>query len=205
MAENPAPTAPAGWYDDARLLGIKRYWDGSAWTERTLPADDVPRAPRQRAPIAVAVVAVLVAISAVVFALTRPVVEVPVAAPSSVSTPTADPIPAGDYSGFTVPALGNLSDLDKDLDDFEKAVDEGGYWRLLSNAAELRINLEELRATKPPAFFAAEYDDLLDDLDDAIQDVGDAIQGSDKKKYAAIDSAREVADQLRAAITPLEG
>lgn len=29
-------TAPAGWYDDG--TGGKRYWDGAAWTENTLPA-----------------------------------------------------------------------------------------------------------------------------------------------------------------------
>lgn len=25
--------APAGWYDDPAIPGVRRYWDGSAWTD----------------------------------------------------------------------------------------------------------------------------------------------------------------------------
>jgi hypothetical protein len=32
-APAPAPVAPAGWYPDPQLIGIVRYWDGSAWTD----------------------------------------------------------------------------------------------------------------------------------------------------------------------------
>src|SRR5207237_1260894 len=29
----PGPTPPAGWYDDREVPGVRRYWDGHAWTD----------------------------------------------------------------------------------------------------------------------------------------------------------------------------
>ncbi len=43
----PGPVvAGAGWFDDPERPGQKRYWDGSRWTERRVPAP--PVAPRSR-------------------------------------------------------------------------------------------------------------------------------------------------------------
>ena len=32
----------AGWYSDPIKPGAKRYWSGSAWTEKTVPASTGP-------------------------------------------------------------------------------------------------------------------------------------------------------------------
>lgn len=32
-AEPARPKAPAGWYDDPKLVNTRRYWDGAKWTE----------------------------------------------------------------------------------------------------------------------------------------------------------------------------
>jgi hypothetical protein len=37
------PSARSGWYPDPTVPGKKRYWDGKAWTERTIPV--TPPAP----------------------------------------------------------------------------------------------------------------------------------------------------------------
>lgn len=31
--EQAAKKAPAGWYDDPKLVNTRRYWDGQKWTE----------------------------------------------------------------------------------------------------------------------------------------------------------------------------
>ena len=42
------PKAPAGWYDDPKLVNTRRYWDGQKWTEHRLektaaaPPDEAP-------------------------------------------------------------------------------------------------------------------------------------------------------------------
>ena len=195
---SPDPKAPAGWYDDATLLGIKRYWDGSSWTEQTLPAGQVPLPRPSRVPHAVAVVAVVVAIAAVVFALTKPPdTLIEQAAPSAEPSASAIAIPAGDYGDFVDSASGDLDDFDKDLDDVKTTIDEGGYWRLLSNTAELRFNLEQLRAASEPAFLSGEWDDALDDMDDALQDLADSISGTEKQQRAALELVRESSTAAR--------
>lgn len=203
---SPDPKAPAGWYDDATMLGIKRYWDGSTWTDRTLPAGEVPQDRPSRVPTIVAAVAVLLAIAAVVFALARPAdTLIEQAAPSASPTPSAITIPPGDYSKFIDDATHDLDDFDKDLDDVETTIDDGGYWRLLSNTAELRFNLEQLRGTTAPKFLSADWDDVLDDLDDALQDLAASIQESQKVQRAALEQTRDVSADARELVELLEG
>src|SRR4051812_36713097 len=36
------PVPPAGWYDDQNDNSIKRFWDGSEWTQHTAPANAAP-------------------------------------------------------------------------------------------------------------------------------------------------------------------
>ena len=202
---SPDPTAPPGWYDDATLLGIKRYWDGSAWTDRTAPAGEVRADRPSRVPHVVAVVAVVVAIAAIVVALTRvPDTLVEQAQPSASPSASAITIPPGNYTAFVESATRDLDDFDKDLDDFESTVDDKGYWRLLSNTAELRFNLEQLRGAKAPKFLAGEWDDALDDLDDALQDLADTIEGSQKMQRAALGEIRDVSAETRELVRLLE-
>lgn len=49
------PKAPAGWYDDPKLVNTRRYWDGQKWTEHrqekgtpTAPTPGSPLAPRTK-------------------------------------------------------------------------------------------------------------------------------------------------------------
>lgn len=203
--DSPAPKAPAGWYDHESLLGIKRYWDGSAWTERTVPAAEVPQQRASRVPYVVAAVAVVVAIAAIVFALTRPVVtEIVEVTPSASPSASAVTVPPGDYSAFVKSATRDLDDFDKDLDDVETTIDQDGYWRLLSNTAELRFNLEQLRGTAAPGFLAAEWDDSLDDLDDALQDLAASIDKKQSAQREALERSREASEAARGLVELLE-
>lgn len=34
------PTVPAGWYDDPKIPGARRYFDGDAWTDKFTPPPD---------------------------------------------------------------------------------------------------------------------------------------------------------------------
>jgi len=204
----PPPSAPAGWYDDAAMLGLKRYWDGAAWTERTSPAAQLPKQKKSKAALVIAITASLIAVLAIAGALSGSIPNLtasevdPTQAPEP--TATVDPIPAGDYSQFTESAIGDLDDLEKDLDDFEDVVDEGGYFRLLSNIVEVRFNLQQLRDTEAPDFFADDWDSVVDDLGHTIDDLSDAIGGSTADLKDAIAASREAAVTMREAITPLQ-
>lgn len=39
------PKAPAGWYDDPKLVNTRRYWDGQQWTEHRLEKSAAASAP----------------------------------------------------------------------------------------------------------------------------------------------------------------
>jgi hypothetical protein len=51
MNDSPGPVAPAGWYPDSEVAGQLRYWDGSAWTRHTSPADAPPGAASLQLPL----------------------------------------------------------------------------------------------------------------------------------------------------------
>lgn len=42
---------PSGWYDDPEQPSILRYWDGSAWTDRTNPKAPMPAPQPPKAPV----------------------------------------------------------------------------------------------------------------------------------------------------------
>ncbi len=59
---DPGPRAPAGWYDEPEVPGVRQYWDGGAWTgerqswngetwvwQRTTAAGDRPEPSRRSA------------------------------------------------------------------------------------------------------------------------------------------------------------
>ena len=205
MTDRLPPRPPAGWYDDAAMLGIKRYWDGSAWTERTLPAAEVPgsRPPRRPGLVIVTVASLLIAVAAIVFAVTRPA-AVESATPTATPQETSQPVvPPGDYADFVDDATRDLDDIDKDLDDMDLTLDEGGYWRLLSNEVELRVNLEQLRAATAPKAVADDWDDLLDTLGVEIGDIGDVIGEKEKTVRAAVADTRAAVAEARALVALL--
>jgi len=196
------PQPPAGWYDDAAMIGLKRYWDGSSWTGETLPSAQVPGPRPQRGPalVIVTIASVVLAAGALVFAFTRPptVVEIePTATPEQTAEPT---VPAGDYADFVEDATRDLGDMDKDLDDMDTTLDEGGYWRLLSNQVELQANLQQLRGADAPDVVADDWDDLLDTLGVEVGDIGDVIGEKEGAVRDAVAEARAAVAEARALV-----
>ena len=37
MSTPPQPGPPPGWYDDQRMVGPIRYWNGNSWTDHVAP------------------------------------------------------------------------------------------------------------------------------------------------------------------------
>jgi Protein of unknown function (DUF2510) len=40
-ARGPEGTPPAGWYDDPTLQGVRRYWNGTAWTDSRVTTEGI--------------------------------------------------------------------------------------------------------------------------------------------------------------------
>lgn len=80
------------------------------------------------------------------------------ATPSPVATPDSP-------TYFRSSALGDLADFRKDIQDAQRALEKGGSWRLLGNAAELVFNIGQLEALNPPTAYAKNWSKQLDQLD----------------------------------------
>ena len=93
----------------------------------------------------------------------------------------------------------------KDLGDIEVTVAEEGFWRLLSNYAELSFNLGQLQGLDVPASVANDWTASLTTLEDRIDDLSDAIAtedgptilGSVDDLRAQVEATREVANSAR--------
>lgn len=90
------------------------------------------------------------------------------------SSPTPTPKPDSP-TYFRTSALGNLSDMKKDIGDAQLALEKGGSWKLLGNAAEIAFNIGQLQALNPPNQYSktwmkhvAELDSLSDKFLDSI-------------------------------------
>lgn len=105
------------------------------------------------------------------------------AEPTEAAPPDAG---AGD-PGFVQNSRNDLVDVGKDLDDMIVTLDEGGFWRLLSNSVELSFNYGQLSARTAPATIAEEWAAQLAVLEGQLTKIDDAI-------------ADERNDDLRAAI-----
>lgn len=219
----PASPSPApGWYGDTTNPSIQRYWDGSSWTDHTAPqgVTPPPNGVKQGMSgkskgwiIGGSVVAALILMSGVASAIggANKVPQTPIATPTSTTEPVAEsesptPIPSVtaepiviDVAYFRSSAERDLTDFGKDLTDMDVTLDEGGYWRLLSNSLELSFNLGQLQSLDAPANIAAQWESGLEILGSHIVLIDDAVKADDDAATrAAIAAARAHVEVLKA-------
>lgn len=98
------------------------------------------------------------------------VTPTPTATPVVVEpAPTAaPPVPAVDAAVFAQSARGDLLDFAKDLDDMDLALDEGGFFRLMTNSVELSFNLGQMQASTAPTSIATAWEAQLSALEGSI-------------------------------------
>lgn len=90
------------------------------------------------------------------------------ASPSPVATPDSP-------TYFRSSALGDLADFRKDIADAQRALEKGGSWRLLGNAAELAFNIGQLESLNPPTAYAKNWSKQLGQLDKLSDEFMDSI------------------------------
>lgn len=139
----------------------------------------------------------------------EPAEEVAEIEPSATPEPTVDatmePEVVADPAVFKADALRDLQDFKKDLDDMDKTLDEDGFWRLLSNSAELGFNLGQLQAHDAPDEIVSKWDAGLETLDAKIDAITDEIGNDDSKATrTAIANAREQANNLIKLVKKIE-
>lgn len=122
--------------------------------------------------------------------------------PSPTPTPTAAPTPTpADPARFRGSANSHLDDMQKDLDDMVVTLDEGGFFRLLSNSVELSFNLGQLQSIDAPDSVAAAYADSLTRLEASIDALSDPIaQSDDPGTRAAIEAVRTEVEATRGVV-----
>jgi len=147
--------------------------------------------------------------AAVAVASLRPSAVAPVApAVSDAPEPTASETPSepgdgesapdADVIAFVADSTRDLDDFEKDLDDMVKTVDEGGFFRLLSNSVELRFNLSQLDRHTPPDSVEPDWSYGLVDLEGSIDDIDQAVSDDDEAAIrAAIEASRAQVNTLR--------
>lgn len=121
----------------------------------------------------------------------------PVATPTPTPTPVPAPEPAPavvDVAAFKTEAHSHLDDMTKDLDDMVVTIDEGGFWRLLSNSVELSFNVAQLQVLDVPSNIAVPYIEGVVGLETSIASMTDPIGNEDT---AAL---RAIIDQMRGQI-----
>ncbi len=142
-----------------------------------------------------------------------PGIETPAATDPEAATPADEPaaepeeeaVPQVDTASFVAASRGDLADFEKDLDDMIVTIDEGGFWRLLSNSVELSFNYGQLSGREAPAPIAAEWKTQLDALDDRITAIDDAITDDRTDDLRAeIEAARAQLDVLRGVLDTAE-
>lgn len=127
-----------------------------------------------------------------------PTVEPTTLPAPTVAQPSAPPA-VEDVALFASTASGDLDDFVKDLDDMVLTLDEGGFFRLLSNSVELSFNLGQLQAEPAPASIAGEWTAQLAALEGSI-DLMDAAISDERNDdlRSTIEVARGQVDGLRA-------
>ncbi|HCS61768.1 MAG TPA: hypothetical protein DIW46_10305 [Microbacterium sp.] len=126
-----------------------------------------------------------------------PVVAPETPIPAPVSTPAPAPVVV-DAVGFRAQAGSHLDDMNKDLDDLVTTVAEDGFFRLLSNSAELSFNLGQLDALDVPANVGVTWPESLTALEGALDILDDAITSQDGPTIlAAVDTVRTQVEATR--------
>lgn len=147
-----------------------------------------------------------VPVPAVTVTVTQPpVAEPPPPAAPAPSVPAAPAPVAIDPVAFRAEANSQLDDMNKDLDDLVVTVQEDGFWRLLSNSAELSFNLGQLQGLEVPATGAEAWAASLTQLDGTLDTLSEAIDSDDGPTIlSAVDvvrgqvlSTRAVADAVQ--------
>lgn len=128
----------------------------------------------------------------------EPVTPSPSPTPPPTATPTPTPV---DPARFRGSANSHLDDMQKDLDDMVVTLDEGGFFRLLSNSVELSFNLGQLQSLDVPDSVATAYADSLIRLEASIDALSDPIAASDDPgTRTAIEAVRAEVEATRGVV-----
>ncbi|MEV8250077.1 DUF2510 domain-containing protein [Microbacterium sp. NPDC076768] len=141
----------------------------------------------------------------VVEASVAPVVETTPPAPVVEETPTPTPTPVVeevDAVAFRAQAGSHLDDMVKDIDDIVATVNEGGFWRLISNSGEIAFNQGQLEALDVPVNIATTWPAslvVLESTEDALTDAistqdGPSILSAVDVMRAQVEATRSVAN-----------
>lgn len=120
-------------------------------------------------------------------------VATPTPIPSAVPAPEPEPAVV-DVAAFKTQAHSHLDDMTKDLDDMVVTIDEGGFWRLLSNSVELSFNVGQLQVLDVPSNIAVPYIEGVAGLEASIASMNDPIGNEDTA------TLRAIIDQMRGQI-----
>jgi hypothetical protein len=117
--------------------------------------------------------------------------------PSDSPTVASSPIPESPVR-FRTSALGDLSDMRRDVSDAKVALSKGGQWKLYGNLLEIEFNLGQLESLTPqPEYEKRWYESLL-----KLQTAVDTFsEGLDEGSVA---SARRNLDKILSAISGVE-
>lgn len=96
--------------------------------------------------------------------------------PAESSSPT--PIPLSPVE-FRVSALGDVSDLRKDISDFEVVLNKGGLFRLMGNILEIEFNIGQLQSLTPPDQYSVKFIEKLSELEIAVDGLSSAVTDPD--------------------------
>lgn len=106
-----------------------------------------------------------------------------------------------DPVSFRAQANSHLDDMNKDLDDIVVTVEDDGFWRLLSNSAELAFNLAQLEVLTPPATGADSYPAALTALEASTDALTDAVTTQDGPTIlAAVEAVRAQVEATRTVV-----
>lgn len=120
--------------------------------------------------------------------------------PTEVATPDADPV------GFAADANSHVNDINKDLDDIVLTVQEGGFFRLISNYTELVFNVSQLETLDVPVSVSTTWPAALTSLDASVEAYYDAITTEDPAVIlASVDAVRLANEAARAVANSANG